>query len=381
MSNNNWLSSSVKALLIALSASLATACFIPLLGNQSPGGQRYVGILYETWFNHLMDDGRHAVPTYPDAPASSWRRFWANPAPGKYLSDDPAVADLHMAQLAEAGVDFLVVDYSNGNVLDFQLNNPIHSLIAVVKRRLDDGKATPRITFLINGREADISKLYREIYQPNGMDGRLFFQLEGKPLLLPTEACDFPVTKNFTLRPTWGLLKPADDRWSFMELYPQRIAYRNGKAEEMAVSAAQQITYMSEKSSARSRSWSHRSGRNDGGFGENFLQQWKLAKMVRPSFVLIKSWNEWIAYGPQYTDEYDAEFSNDLEPMQGGHGDKFLRLMRNQIALYKEDVSISAQLRTHFGLKIGYQMNPSVQIGLAFGPDRKSQPLERFPIN
>jgi len=86
---------------------------------------------------------------------------------------------------------------------------------------------------------------------------------------------------------------------------------------------------------ARGRRWSPLRHRNDGQEGENFQAQWKHALIVRPRFVIIKSWNEWITYGPEHTDEFNPEFSNDLEPMEGGHGDYYYRLLAEYVRIFK----------------------------------------------
>jgi len=314
---------------------LTTSCFTPLLGGEKAPGPRYVGILYETWFNHMQDDGNLVVPVYPDPPAPNGRRYWGEPAAGHYLSDDAAVIDRHADQLAAADIDFLLVDYSNGNIWDRQLHSPLGDLLTVYKARLAAGKKTPKLVFLINAREADLQKLDQEVYQPNAYRSDLFFYYEDKPLLCPLAPCRFPVLASYTVRPMWGLLYPGDNSWSFLEPYPQRVAKKDGWAEQMPVSAAQQASHMTDRATARGRNWSYSTLQNDGHEGENFEAQWRLALMVRPKFVIVKSWNEWITYGPYHTDEFNREFSNDLEPMAGGHGDWYYRQLKGYVASFK----------------------------------------------
>jgi hypothetical protein len=332
-----------RGALLTVAGVLLSSCMTPLLGSHRAPGPHYVGVLYETWFNHMLDDGQLEVPTYPLPAASNGRRYWGNPAVGKYLSegqlpgglDAADVYNHHADLLADAKVDFLLVDYSNGNILDYQLNHPLQVLVATYLQRLADNKPTPKLVFLINARETDLQKLDAEVYQPNNYREDLFFYYEGKPLLCPLQSCSFPVTARYTLRPTWGLLFPGDNSWSFLEPYPQRVAVRDGVAEEMPVSAAQQASHMTEFATARGRLWSYASQGNTGREGENFDSQWKLAQMVGPRFVLVKSWNEWITYGPHHTDEYNREFSNDLEPMADGHGDWYYQSLKRHIAEFK----------------------------------------------
>ncbi len=72
-------------------------------------------------------------------------------------------------------------------------------------------------------------------------------------------------------------------------------------------------------------------------WGYNFQEQWQRAFDLNPPFVMVTGWNEWIAGrwgqagGPVvFVDQYDEEFSRDIEPMSGGHGDNYyLQLVAN----------------------------------------------------
>ena len=70
--------------------------------------------------------------------------------------------------------------------------------------------------------------------------------------------------------------------------------------------------------------------------GYNGQEQWERALKIDPSFVFFTGWNEWMAarYGLNdnafggrgpvtFVDTFDREYSRDIEPMQGGHGDAF----------------------------------------------------------
>ncbi len=69
--------------------------------------------------------------------------------------------------------------------------------------------------------------------------------------------------------------------------------------------------------------------------GRNFAEQWNRVFEVDPQFVFVTGWNEWVAgrkeyrkdsvfhgMGPvSFVDLFNAEFSRDLEPVKGAHGD------------------------------------------------------------
>ena len=62
----------------------------------------------------------------------------------------------------------------------------------------------------------------------------------------------------------------------------------------------------------------------------------------KPPFVMVTGWNEWIAgrFGkpggpPEFVDQFDQEFSRDIEPMQGGHGDNYYWQLISNVRRYK----------------------------------------------
>ena len=76
--------------------------------------------------------------------------------------------------------------------------------------------------------------------------------------------------------------------------------------------------------------------------GRNFQEQWKRAFDLDPPFVMVTGWNEWIAGrwgspdGPiVFVDQFNQEFSRDIEPMRGGHGDNFYYQLVANIRKYK----------------------------------------------
>ena len=99
---------------------------------------------------------------------------------------------------------------------------------------------------------------------------------------------------------------------------------------------------MSHKAGAMGRSW-HNGKQDDApgavGLGLNFDEQWSRAMDIDPKFVFVTGWNEWIAGrytrwskyadadchipGGLFVDQYTQEYSRDIEPMRGGHGDNY----------------------------------------------------------
>ena len=130
----------------------------------------------------------------------------------------------------------------------------------------------------------------------------------------------------------WGLNGTSSVNWSFLERdndKPGRDS--SGNVEQIGVSTAAQATYMSNKSTALGR-------RN----GLTFYEQWQTAFKYHPKVVTITWWNEWCAINQgnnTYVDLYDQDYSRDIEPMQGGHGDTYYKWMKQYISAYKSNKS------------------------------------------
>ena len=145
-------------------------------------------------------------------------------------------------------------------------------------------------------------------------------------------------------------------QWGWLEVYPQHAFYRTpGIPEEVAVGVAQNAAdgklSVFTHPSAHGRSF--HDGKEPGpagqdGSGRNFAEQWRRALKLDPAFVFVTNWNEWIAgrftparmplYGTgpvTFVDEFSAEFSRDVEPMKGGHGDNYVYQMAANIRRFK----------------------------------------------
>jgi hypothetical protein len=149
---------------------------------------------------------------------------------------------------------------------------------------------------------------------------------------------------------------PTDpNQWGWLEVYPQHIFTNGtGASEEMTVGVAQNAVdgQLSFLSNPRSRGRSFHDGVEPAAdqrdfSGRNFAEQWRRALAVDPELIFITGWNEWIAQrfdnkAPQYgagpvnfMDEFDEEFSRDIEPMKGGHEDAYYYQMVANIRRYK----------------------------------------------
>ena len=344
---------------------------LPLAADVGPPRRdRFVGIFYFLWHDTLAaanpsgggpyDVARilaadpHALdhPTSPLWGPVGTYHYWGEPLFGYYRSDDPWVIRRHARLLADAGIDTLIFDTTNAATYPETVRAVCDTFQAV---RAEGGQ-TPQIAFMVNtqaGKTAE--KLYDEIYRP-GLYRDLWFRWEGKPLLLCDPAHASPdVRRFFTLRGAhWPFtMINTPYAWHWEATYPQPYGYTNDPRtpEQVNVSVAQnlrvsdgQVTNMS---SGEARGRSFHGGAEDrapGGvnLGLNFREQWERAIALDPPFVMVTGWNEWIAgrWGkpggrPEFVDQFDEEYSRDIEPMRGGHGDNYYWQLVGNVRRYK----------------------------------------------
>jgi hypothetical protein len=331
---------------------------------------RFVGIFYFLWLNEIHNKSPNWQGPYdvsrilaqdPDAlkkPASPlWgpigtSHYWGEPLYGYYLSTDPWVLRRHAQMLADAGIDTLIFDTTNA----VTYRDVYMRLCEVFDQVRRDGGVTPQIAFMLNTAAGPTAlQIYKDLYQP-GLHKDLWFRWQGKPLMIcdPKEAGP-EVREFFTLRRAHWPFEQVNTAyaWHWEATYPQAYGYTDdpNKPEQVNVSVAQnlraddgKVTNMS-IGDARGRSF------HDGKLdlapgsvnqGYNCQEQWKRALELAPPFVMVTGWNEWIAgrwgepAGPiSFVDQFSQEFSRDVEPMKGGHGDNYYWQLVANVRRYK----------------------------------------------
>jgi hypothetical protein len=206
-----------------------------------------------------------------------------------------------------------------------------------------------------------LRELWDQLYRP-GLYPDLWFRWQGKPLILADPASlephDQPARDFFTFRkpqPDYFTGPTGPSQWGWLEVYPQHV-FTNaaGEPEEMTVGVAQNAVEgkLGVLSNPLSHGRSFHDGREPGSgsrnfSGRNFAEQWHRALAIDPAVLFVTGWNEWIAgrfdarapfhgAGPvTFVDEFDEEFSRDVEPMKGGHGDAYYYQMVGEIRRFK----------------------------------------------
>ena len=313
-----------------------------------------VSICYSVWFDAILGvsgsgvddwnniteilDGKKDWGPYPAF------HYWAKPALGYYSSSNKEVIRTHMTQLYTAGVDFIIIDLTNAgdNYLGSSawtdyIEKPMDAIFETIMEMRVEGLGTPYVVFWVGTNDGPLYQALYDRYHAPEKWKDCFVYWDGKPFLLTTHTYpkDFPLPELFTVRSMWGLggVKYNEGQWSFLSEnnYKKYTTAADGSIEQVSVAVAAQQTYMSNLDTAH--------GREGGMF---WYAQWLTAFEYKPKIVTLTWWNEWTAQRLRdpngnyvFTDNYNAAYSRDIEPMEGGHGDQYYRWMIQYISAYK----------------------------------------------
>ena len=343
----------------------------------SPRAGKYVGMFYFLWLGQHGTEGPYDITqilkrdpnalTDPGNPL--WGDYgrmhhWGKPLFDYYLSDDPYVIRKHAQMLADAGVDTIIFDVTN----QFTYRNVYMRLFEEYEAMRVAGAKTPQVMFLTPFWDPAkvVGELYRDLYQPQRYQG-LWFKWKGKPLILAdpnlirSDDAGVPVDtllQFFTFRkpqPEYFEGPTGPDQWGWLEVYPQHGFYsaeHPDRVEEVTVGVAQNavdghLGALSQPG-ARGRSF-HGGHQPDPPYpveqGLNFAEQWERALSLDPEFIFITGWNEWTAgrfaefagyEAPNiFVDEFNQEYSRDIEPMADGHGDNYYYQLVHYVRKFK----------------------------------------------
>ncbi len=363
---------------------------IPGRGELEPPKGKLVGIFYWTWrqkdINRTPVNLTKLLERCPEAEYdinhSEWPKddivHWNEPFYGYYRNDDPYVIRKHMQYFADAGVDVIIFDNTNGSYI---WKDSFMPLLAEMKKARDDGIKVPKVAFMLNFAGIyctyiQLKGLYQDLYKP-GLYRDLWFMWDGKPLImaypqgLPPEEGICPedtavineIKTFFTYRypqPLYGGGPWDDKQWGWLEIAPQH-GYGpkpNGTYEMCTVGVAQNCrdglvcTHFNDAGTyGRSYTYQdkHTKVTEDSYlYGYNVQEQWDYAMKIDPDFVFITGWNEWtmgkwtdeswIKDGSSqiaFVDHYDREHSRDIEPDSDGYLDTYYLQMAANIRRFK----------------------------------------------
>ena len=344
------------------------------VGDRRP--DRYVALFYWTWHvNSWVDSApvnvNAIVTQYPEAVNDYnhpiWQELgpvganhWNEPLFGYYHGADPWIYRKHAEMLADAGVDVVVFDCTNGT---FTWKEAYDVLGEVWMAARQDGVKTPQIAFLCpfaphDDSRVNITKIYEDVYKP-GRFKDLWFYWKGKPLLMGyPDNLPEPIKSFFTFRPGQpdyrrGPSRP--DHWGWLEVCPQHgyVESEPGRFEQTTVGVSQNATdtlapaAMNDPNGSYGRSYTKAHGFSTDpeatGQGLNFQEQWDYAIELDPELIFVTGWNEWVAgryknwQGTEnaFPDQFRNEYSRDIEPMKGGFNDNYYYQFVANVRRYK----------------------------------------------
>ncbi len=342
--------------------------------------QTRFGILYSLWQCLAYDDtqaqpadiSKSLTGRMPWAPVPSFE-WWSEPALGYYcLSRREDILRNHAEMLRDAGVNFVILDISNwpdthNANAETAIIQPLGHLLSVWSQISNAPKVVAWAPLTADGDMFEYVLHQLKAY-PN-----LQFPFYGKPLALVVANPAMPVdgpkyvkySQLYTLRRMWGLSQPPSN-WSFMEQCApgflsshgtarcnQRVTRVDGRIEQIPITTAYQETYMSLTTTAVPKF-----------HGRTFVRQFETAfEHPEAPIVTVTGWNEWIAQrfclsspgsmkissqncdasndhwadgNKIFVDQYNAEYSRDIEPSKEPPGAFYYRLLRDCVADFRK---------------------------------------------
>ena len=305
--------------------------------------------------------------------------WWNESIYGFYSGEDPWVLRKQAELLTNAGVDVIFTDNTNGDHTWYAAYN---ALLETWDDAMTDGLETPKLSFMLpfwdkSYTNMQVSSIYQDIFR-TGKYQNLWYYLDGKPMLMAIKESFNPNTSplekeiaNFvTFRagaPGYINENPALKNWGWLSMYPQAKYYAtskdkaNGIVEQITVGIAMNHNYALKELAAMSgdniagRSYSStypdryaKEGAEASKWGYNFAEQWNYALEVDPAVVFVTGWNEfrvgryetWPEGSPAavtnaFPDQYNDEFSRDIEPTKGALKDHYYYQLVNFVRQYK----------------------------------------------
>lgn len=344
-------------------------------------GDRFVGVFFWDWHVDFAKYTRPAnlseiIKKNPEAKNdyqhSAWQGqtgyfFWNEPIYGYYSSDDTYVIRKQAELLADAGVDVIIFDCTNGDFL-WEAAYPV--IFETFEQAREEGVNTPQIAFMLNFAPEPttgsmLKRLYQDLYSQKKYQD-LWFYWKGKPLIMAypdalsdTEAVDREIRDFFSFKPMEASYvqsaESSESRWGWLSVYPQGKygpVTEDGRPEQMTVSVAQNATssgYLTAMNGedVRGRTYTSKTGNTsteeDLLRGTNFQEQWDRVIEADPEFVFVTGWNEWVALRQVdfqgvrngFADEFNDEFSRDIEPSRGMLKDYYYLQLCENIRRYK----------------------------------------------
>ena len=338
---------------------------------------REVGIFYFTWLGQHPEgqSGTYSITQLLQTnPAALYQKsanrlsppgqyhFWGEPLYGYYNSADPWVITRHIELLTMAGIDYLVLDATNG----FYYPEVVTTLLDRLAFFRAQGWPVPKIAFYTNSASGTtVSHIYNRFYATSKY-ASLWYSPRGRPMIIGItqqnrRASDQTLSgafKDFIPNSLQNRFDVREAQWPTATYnkagfpwiswdYPQQIH----DAGVISVSVAQhgpRTIVFSDTVHTKGRGYDvHTKQNTTSGIrsGKNYQSQWETAfnSGAGISNVFITGWNEWIAIkmtndkGIFFVDAFNEAFSRDIEMVKNGYGDNFYLQTIANIRRFKYD--------------------------------------------
>ncbi len=358
----------------------------------APRDGKTVAMFYWTWHTggFLSDEPvnlQEYSEKYPEAMRDYNNEIWKGTSTywwnesiyGFYSGEDPWVLRKQAELLTNAGVDVIFTDNTNGDHTWYAAYN---ALLKEWDDAMTDGLNTPKLSFMLpfwdkSYTNMQVSSIYQDVYR-TGKYQNLWYYFDGKPMLMAMSGSFNPnnsplekeISNFFTFRagtPGYIVDTPDYKSWGWLSMYPQDKHYASSKdksqgiVEQITVGIAMNHNYALHELAAMSgdniagRSYTstypdryEKEGAEASKWGYNFAEQWAYALEVDPSVVFVTGWNEFrvgryevwpedsVASVPNaFPDQYNDEFSRDIEPTKGELKDHYYYQLVNFVRQYK----------------------------------------------
>lgn len=324
------------------------------------------------------------IKQYPEAirdydhkawPTSGYSYWWNEPIYGYYKTNDAWVLRRQAELLANAGVDVIFTDNTNGNYTWKQSYTALYETWDDAQK--NGAVNVPKVSYLLpfgptDGSKEQIESIYQDIYRKDKYQN-LWFYWDGKPMLMGhndniTNGTNLgkEILNFFSWRkgqPDYVATQWMAKQWGWLSVYPQAIYGERGNAdalrgnvEQMTVGVAVNHNYETHQIAPMNgynvigRSYSStfqdryvKEGESASLYGYNFTEQMNYALEKDPKVLFITGWNEWTAGRHEewagqenaFPDQFNDEFSRDLEPTKGALKDHYYYLLVNSLRQYK----------------------------------------------
>jgi len=311
-----------------------------------------------------------------DGTVGSWGKGlyeWNESIYGYYHGLDSWVMRKQMELLSSAGVDGLFFDTTN---LSDTFTGGFMTLAGTLHEMRQDGIRTPQISFMLpfnasSFTTTSLHRLYQFMYSV-GLYSDTWYYWDGKPIIMgypddlnnpsgyaDIDALNAEIKEFFTFRPAQASYftgQQRENQWPWLEVYPQHgfVPLKNSKYDYECVSVgtaqnanATGLTAMNgEDVFGRSYTYKNKHtllSEESKYYGYNFQEQWDRAIELNPKMVFITGWNErtvgyhteWQGVKSAFPDQYNDEYSRDIEPVKGDFKDNYYYQMVANIRKFK----------------------------------------------